>query len=214
MFWRILCSVMSSGSGRFRGKISTGGMSCMIEDVELSNLCSSVLMARTTVLRIVNSMKYINFRGRLSALNIFHLFVIFFVSIPRQKPKTHHTWIQLWKVFCSVFWMSWSHFYLVCYLLFYSLYRIHGKAYHPPHPKKKKLQDHYSAIVVTEVLHFHFWEKLEGCVSLVFFQHFSSSILPVFSATSSKWRRHALDITALLRWINFEQWEESFKGSA
>lgn len=32
---------MSSGSRRFRGKISTGGMSCMIEDVELSNLCSS-----------------------------------------------------------------------------------------------------------------------------------------------------------------------------
>lgn len=32
---------MSSGSRHFRGKISTGGMSCMIEDVELSNLCSS-----------------------------------------------------------------------------------------------------------------------------------------------------------------------------
>lgn len=36
---------------------------------------------------LLNSMKYINLKGRFLALNIFNLIVIFFVFIPRLKAK-------------------------------------------------------------------------------------------------------------------------------
>lgn len=158
---------------------------------------------------LLNSTKYINLKGRFLALNIFHLIVIFFVLVPRLKAKTYCMWSPLWKAFCGVFEMLISFFALCIISCFCSLNRFLGKisVLSIPNYQKKKFTGHYSAILIIEVL--NFWEKLSFFRFLL--AHFFKRATNIFCLVSSKWRIFALDMSAVLKWINFDQWGESLE---